>query len=269
MIDVDDVSVVLGGVEILNGVSVSVSPGEVVGLIGPNGAGKTTLLRTINGVLTPDSGSVVVDGDDVHTLPAREVGRRVATVPQDTSVAFDFPVEAVVEMGRTPYHQRLRGTDDDGAIVERALERTDTASLRDRPVSQLSGGQRQRVVLAQALAQETPALLLDEPTASLDIKHQVAMFDLLRTLVAEEEKAILTAIHDLDMAARYCDRLVLLADRTRQAAGVPSEVLTDDRLAQAFDVRTAVTTNPATGTPSVTPLGESQTDGAEVESPTD
>jgi iron complex transport system ATP-binding protein len=260
VIAVDDVAVELGSVRILDDVSLSVSAGEIVGLVGPNGAGKTTLIRTINGVLTPDAGTVTVDGVDVHTLSAREVGRRIATVPQDTSVAFDFPVENVVEMGRTPYHQRLGHNGDDGSAVERALERTDTASLRDRPISELSGGQRQRVMLAQALAQETPALLLDEPTASLDIKHQVAMFELLRTLVTEEDTAILTAIHDLDMAARYCDRLVLLADRTVQAIGSPRTVLTDDRLADAFGVRTAVTTNPTTGTPMVTPIDDASSD---------
>jgi len=256
LVEVEGVSVGYGDVGVLEDVSLSVAPGEFVGLVGPNGAGKTTLLKTINGVLAPDSGSVRVAEETVATLSARAASRLVATVPQDTTVAFEFTVEDIVEMGRTPYHGRFSGDPDAGEAVERALERTETARFRDRSVASLSGGERQRVVLARALAQETPALLLDEPTASLDVNHQVRTLELVRDLVDTEGKAALAAIHDLDVAARFCDRLAVLADGDLLAVGRPDAVLTADHVGTAFDTDAAVLPNPVTGTPAVTPLSE-------------
>ena len=192
----------------------------------------------------------------MSTLSARAASRLVATVPQDTTVAFEFTVEDIVEMGRTPYHGRFSGDPDAGEAVERALERTETARFRDRSVASLSGGERQRVVLARALAQETPALLLDEPTASLDVNHQVRTLELVRDLVDTEEKAALAAIHDLDVAARFCDRLAVLADGDLLAVGPPETVLTADHVGAAFDTDAAVLPNPVTGTPAVTPLSD-------------
>ena len=256
LVDVRSVSVSYGDVSVLGEVSLSVDRGEFVGLVGPNGAGKTTLLGTINGVCDPDRGTVQVGGDPVGGLSARATSRRVATVPQDTTVSFDFTVEDIVEMGRTPYHGRFSGDPDAEVAVERALDRTETAALRDRSVGSLSGGERQRVVLARALAQETPALLLDEPTASLDINHQVRTLDLVRELTREADKAALAAVHDLDLAARYCDRLAVLADGDVLAVGRPESVLTGDHLRTAFDTDAAVLPDPITGTPTVTPRPE-------------
>ncbi|PSP45087.1 hypothetical protein BRC69_07275, partial [Halobacteriales archaeon QH_6_66_25] len=184
MIDVDGVSLSFGDVPVLDGVDLRVEQGELVGLVGPNGAGKTTLLRTINGILDPDAGDVRLDGEPVAELSAREVSRQLATVPQDTHVGFAFTAEQIVEMGRTPHRSRLDWTDDDDP-VDAALERTQTDHLRDRSVDDLSGGERQRVLLARALAQEPAALLLDEPTASLDINHQISVLGLVEDLVAE------------------------------------------------------------------------------------
>ncbi|WP_415378716.1 ATP-binding cassette domain-containing protein [Halosimplex sp. TS25] len=257
LIEVDGISAGYGDVEVLDDVSLSVGAGEFVGLVGPNGAGKTTLLKAINGVLDPDAGSVRVADERVAGLSAREASRRVATVPQDTTVAFEFTVEDVVEMGRTPYHGRFSGDPDAESAVERALDRTETARFRDRSIASLSGGERQRVVLARALAQETPALVLDEPTASLDVNHQVQTLELVRDLVDTEGKAALAAIHDLDVAARFCDRLAVLADGDLLAVGPPPEVLTAEHLGTAFDTEAAVLPNPVTGTPAVTPLSES------------
>ena len=256
LVAVDGVSVGYGDVGVLADVSLSVDSGEFVRLVGPNGAGKTTLLKGINGVLAPDSGSVRVADETVSTLSARAASRLVATVPQDTTVAFEFTVEDIVEMGRTPYHGRFSGDSDAGEAVERALERTETARFRDRSVASLSGGERQRVVLARALAQETPALLLDEPTASLDVNHQVRTLELVRDLVDTEGKAALAAIHDLDVAARFCDRLAVLADGDLLAVGPPEAVLTADHVGTAFDTDAAVLPNPVTGTPAVTPFSE-------------
>jgi len=257
VIAVDGVTVSRGGVAVLEDISMSIDAGEFVALVGPNGAGKTTLLQTINGVLTPDAGRVTVDGRDVQDCSARTVGRLVATVPQHASVGFDFAVEDIVAMGRTPYQSRLGRTDHaaDRRHVERALERTRTAEFADRSIDAVSGGERQRVLLARALTQDTPALLLDEPTASLDITHQVETLSLVADLAAEGKTAV-AAIHDLDLAARFCDRLVLVADGGVVERGPPAEVLTADALGDAFGADAAVTTDAVTGTPSVTALDD-------------
>ncbi|MDF9746713.1 ATP-binding cassette domain-containing protein [Natrinema sp. S1CR25-10] len=251
-ITVDDCSLSFGELSVLQSVSLSIEPGEFVGLVGPNGAGKTTLLRVISGALEPGSGSVTVGGVDVHGVPSRTSSRLVAVVPQDASLSFSFPVRDVVEMGRHPHRSRFSSPGpDDRAAVEHALERTRTAELADRPIDEISGGQRQRVVLARAIAQETPVMVLDEPTASLDINHQVETLELVRELV-EEGRTVIAAIHDLDLAARYCDRLVLLADGSVARDGPPSSVLTGGALADAFDANAVVTPNPVTGTEAVT-----------------
>ncbi|MFC6721805.1 heme ABC transporter ATP-binding protein [Natrialbaceae archaeon GCM10025896] len=253
-VTVENLSQSYGDVSVLDGVDLTVEPGEFVALVGPNGAGKTTLLRSINGVLDPDGGTVALDGTPVEELSSKAVSRQVATVPQDSHVGFSFTTEQIVEMGRTPHQSRLDwGTDSEP--IERALERTETAQFRDRAVDDLSGGERQRVLLARALAQEPSVLVLDEPTASLDINHQIRVLGLVAGLVSEGNTAI-AAIHDLDLAARFCDRLLLLSDGHIRARGSPESVLTDDALATAFGTTTAVTRNPATGTPTVAAFDE-------------
>lgn len=266
MIRIEDVAVELGGREVLWDVSLSVPSGEFLGLVGPNGAGKTTLLRTVNGLVEPTRGRVVVAGELVEGRSARDLARRVATVPQEPSLGFDFTTRDVVEMGRTPHQSRFGAPDDDDReAVERALSRTGTADLADRPVGELSGGERQRVLLARALAQETPVLLLDEPTANLDINHQVATLSLVRRLTDEPAddptaggRTAVAAIHDLDLAARFCDRLALVADGELLAVDAPAAVLTPERLERAYGVRTVVREHPVTGTPTVVALGSGE-----------
>ena len=254
MITGEDVTVSLGGKRVLAEASFDVAEGTFVAVCGPNGAGKTTLLRTVNGVLAPDSGRVVVDGEDVTAQSTKRLARRVATVPQDTSLAFEFPVREVVAMGRTAHRGRFeRSTPADREAVDRALERAQVAEFADRSVGAVSGGERQRVLLARALAQETPVLLLDEPTASLDINHQIRTLSLVRSLV-DEGKTALAAIHDLDLAARFCDALVVVADGRVLASGPPDEVLTEAVVERAFSSAVTVRTNPVTGTPTVTAL---------------
>ena len=260
MIDVADLVVELGGERVLDGVSTTVSEAEFVGLVGPNGAGKTTLLRTINGALTPAAGRVHVAGEDVHDLSSRAASRLVATVPQTTSLSFDFSVREAVEMGRTPHRSRFSTWEpDDAAAVERAMARTEVEALADRAVTEISGGERQRVLIARALAQETPLVLLDEPTASLDINHQVRTLELVRALVGEGKTAV-AAIHDLNLAAHYCDRIVLLAERAVVAAGTPEHVLTESRLRDAFGANAVVSRHPVTGSVYVTALPEASGD---------
>ncbi|SDC61099.1 heme ABC transporter ATP-binding protein [Natrinema hispanicum] len=255
-ISVEDCALSFGELSVLEDVSLTIEPGEFVGFVGPNGAGKTTLLRTISAALEPDSGTVAIDGTDVHDLSSRASSRLVSVVPQNTSISFSFPVRDVVEMGRHPHRSRFSSaTPEDHAVVERALERTRTAELADRPIDEVSGGQRQRVVLARAIAQATPVMLLDEPTASLDVNHQVETLELVRELV-DEGRTVIAAIHDLDLAARYCDRLVLLSDGTVARDGPPATVLTGDALADSFDANAVVTQNPVTGTETVTALAD-------------
>ncbi|MFB6257016.1 MAG: ATP-binding cassette domain-containing protein [Haloplanus sp.] len=258
-IDVSDLSVDLGGVSVLESVSTSVDEGRFVGLVGPNGAGKTTLLRAINGALGPDRGTVRVAGQDIAGLGSRATSRLVATVPQSTASAFDFPVRHVVAMGRTPHVGRLgTRTAADREAVDEAMARAAVADLADRPVTDVSGGERQRVVLARALAQETPVLLLDEPTSDLDVNHQVRTLELVADLV-DAGRTVVAAIHDLDLAARYCDELRLLSGGEIRAAGPPESVLTDATVEAAFGVRATVTEHPITGSASVTAFGD---DGA-------
>lgn len=255
-IAVSDLSVSFGDVDVLSNVDLSVAAGTFVGLVGPNGAGKTTLLRTIRGTLDPDRGTVRVDGESIHDLSARRASRLVASVPQSTTLSFDFTVEQIVEMGRTPHLRRFGSLDDhDRQAIETAMDRTQVRQFADRAITDVSGGERQRVLLARALAQDAPALVLDEPTANLDVNHAVRTLELVEGLVADG-KTVVAAIHDLNLAARYCDEIVLLADGAIRAAGAPSDVLTETAIEQTFGGRALVTTQPATDAPLVTALGD-------------
>ena len=255
---VDELSIDLGGSNILSDVSFTADAGDLVGLVGPNGAGKTTLLRAIGGNIQPTTGSVTVDGHAITSLSARETGRLVATVPQETRLSFSFSVEDAVAMGRNPHIGRF-GTADaaDRQAVREALADTDLTDLAGRPVTELSGGERQRVLLARAFAQATPLLLLDEPTANLDINHAINTLDLVGSVV-DDGTAAVAAIHDLNLAARYCDRLVLLADGSVVEAGAPETVLTSETLEAAFGARTIITTDPTTDSPRVTALSDGE-----------
>ncbi|MBV0924979.1 heme ABC transporter ATP-binding protein [Halomicroarcula limicola] len=256
MIDASGLSVELGGQRILSGVDLAVDCGSLVGLVGPNGAGKTTVLRTLRATLTPDEGAVRVAGERLADLSARAVSQLVASTPQTTTLSFEFTVEQAVEMGRTPHLGRFDRADEaDREAVQAAMERAEVARFADRAVTSLSGGERQRVLLARALAQATPVLLLDEPTANLDINHAVRTLELASSLVAEGKTAV-AAIHDLNLAARYCDELVLLADGEVRAAGAPRDVLTTETLGDAFDAETLVTGQPGFDAPLVTPLAD-------------
>jgi iron complex transport system ATP-binding protein len=258
VIDVQDLTVRRGDEVVLDGVGAALETGECVGLVGPNGAGKTTLLQCINGALSPDRGAVSVGGDDVASLSAAERGRRVATVPQHPTIPFDYDVETVVAMGRTPHLGRFDRVDaNDRDAVQAALERTDTADFAERSITTLSGGERQRVLIARALAQQPAALLLDEPTSSLDVDHQQRCLELAREVV-DDGRAVLMAIHDLDLAARFCDRLFLLADGDVVARGPPADVLTPTTVERAFGVDAAVEPHPVTGTPTVVTTAQAE-----------
>ena len=254
MITAEGISVSLAGKEVLDGVTARAED-EFVGVVGPNGAGKTTLIRAANGAAEPDDGVVRVGGDELSSLSSREVSRRVATMPQNTDVSFEFTVEEVVRMGRHPHVPRF-GTDTTNKVRE-AMERVDIAQFADRSVHEVSGGERQRVLLARCLAQDADVLLLDEPTASLDVNHAVETLSLVRSLVGEGRTAV-AAIHDLDLAARFCDRLVLIGDGRVVASGTPKEVLTEENVEAVFGTPAFVGRDPATGSVRVTALDEKQ-----------
>jgi iron complex transport system ATP-binding protein len=243
------------GRAVIRGADLVLQRGEFAGLIGPNGAGKTTLLRTLAGRMRPDVGQVLLEGRPIAQRARREVARLLAVVPQLSTPPFEFTVREIVAMGRTPHLGRLQGEQDrDRAAINRALDLTDTAVLADRPVTELSGGEFQRVVIARALAQEAPVMFLDEPVAHLDIGHQAAIFDLLVRLNREEGRSILCVSHDLNLAAQYCDRLIVLADGRTVAEGVPEDVLTEERIADLYGARVHVDIGPH-GRPRVTLLG--------------
>jgi iron complex transport system ATP-binding protein len=242
------------GREVVTGVDVALVRGEFLGLIGPNGSGKTTLLRALAGRLAPMAGQILLHSEPMHARPRRDVARLLAVVPQISSPPFEFSVGEVVAMGRTPHLGRLQSErPEDRTAIERALALTHTERLRDRPVTELSGGEFQRVVIARALAQQAPVMLLDEPAAHLDIGHQVDIFDLLLRLNREENRSLLCVSHDLNLAARYCDRLVAMADGEVVAAGVPAEVLTQERISELYRCSVRVEPGPG-GRPRITPL---------------
>ncbi len=252
-----DITAGYGDKAVLQAVNIGIETGEFVGLIGPNGCGKSTLLRVLSGVLKPQQGQVILDRQDLKTLAPIEIARRVAFVPQSEVAAFEFSVEDVVLMGRHPYRQRFGGaTPEDYNEAKRALAATDMLHLADRPITQLSGGEHRRALLARALAQTTPLLLLDEPTAHLDITHQVELLSQVQQLTRREGKPIgaLAALHDLNQAAEFCDRLVLLSGGRVEAEGSPETVLTASHLRRTYNANAQVGRNPATGRPSILTL---------------
>jgi iron complex transport system ATP-binding protein len=238
----------------LRGVSVSVAAGEVVGLIGPNGSGKTTLIRAVTGGVKMSAERVELAGENAAGLSTMERARRVAVVPQNPVLPDAFTALELVLLGRTPH---LRFLESEGVrdveAARRAMEATDTWSLAHRPIGELSGGERQRVVLARALAQETPLLLLDEPTAHLDIGHQAAVLALVRRLCREGGKGALAVVHDLTLAAAYCDRLVLLRDGEVAAEGDAQTTLRRELLERVYGAKVSVFRHPETGRPVVAP----------------
>lgn len=253
-ISAEGICVDLAGERVLKEVKTSAKD-SFVGVVGPNGAGKTTLLRTMNGVAEPDDGTVYVEDDEITSLSSQETARRVATLPQSTDVSFEFTVEQVVRMGRHPYASRFGGSTEDDEAVRDAMERVDVAAFADRSVHEVSGGERQRVLLARCLAQKADVVLLDEPTASLDVARAVETLSLVSSLVMEGRTAV-AAIHDLNLAARFCDELILLDDGIVVASGAPEEVINSENVEEVFGAPARVERNSATGAPRVTVLRE-------------
>lgn len=253
MLRIENLFVSYNSREILHGVSLDVQSGELLALIGPNGAGKSTLIRAASGVI-PFSGQVRANGDTFHALTPIQRARYIAVVPQAISLPPAFSVWETVLMGRTPHLGFLgHASRADEELARRALERVHAEGLAERRVGELSGGESQRVLLARALCQSTPILLLDEPTAHLDLQYQVSLLELTRKLVREDNLAVLAALHDLNLAARYADRVALMVDGLIAALGSPREVLTPELISRAYGLPVEVVQHPLFESPLVLP----------------
>jgi iron complex transport system ATP-binding protein len=255
LLNVDQVSFSYGTIEAVKDLSFSVARGEVFGLLGPNGSGKSTVVRLLSCVLAPRSGRISLAGQDLGSYKREELARQIAVVPQETTIELPFSVLEVVLMGRSPHLGRF-GFEraEDLAVTHRVMEQTGIAELATREIHELSGGERQRVILARALAQEPRVLLLDEPTAFLDIRHQVEVYDLVKDLSRQDELAVVAILHDLNLAALYCDRLALLKSGRLFCLGTPEQVLTYANIKEVYETEVYIGLNDITGKVHILPL---------------
>lgn len=252
--------------DVIDSLDLAVPPGRITAIVGANACGKSTLLRSMSRLLAPRGGRVLLDGKEVHRMPPKAVARTLGLLPQSPVAPEGIAVSDLVGRGRHP-HQRMlaRWSKQDDEAVAEALEATQTVELADRPVDELSGGQRQRVWIAMALAQRTDLLLLDEPTTFLDVSHQVEVLDLLTDLNASRGTTIVLVLHDLNLAARYADHLIALADGKLHAAGPPEQVLTPVTVRAVFGMESQIITDPTSGKPLMLPIGRHHRAGAEIE----
>lgn len=244
------------GRHVVDNLDLALAPGRITAIVGANACGKSTLMRGLARVMRPAGGVVTLDGADVHRMPTRRVARILGLLPQQPQAPEGISVAELVRRGRHPHQGWFGGArSDDDRIVAEALTATDTLDLAERPVDALSGGQRQRVWIAMALAQDPEILLLDEPTSFLDVAHQVDVLDLLMALNRGRGTTIVMVLHDLNLAARYADHLVVMAAGAIVAAGAPAAVLTAPTLLSAFGLTARVVPDPVCGSPMVVPMG--------------
>jgi iron complex transport system ATP-binding protein len=241
---------------VIKDLNVRIKSGESVAIIGPNGSGKTTLLKLLSGILRAEAGDVKLSGRSISKMSRREISRSMALVSQEGFNQFPFVVEDVVLMGRAPY---LRGFalegEKDHEIAMWAMELTDIVPISDRMINEISGGERQRAYIARALAQDTSLLLLDEPTAHLDINHQIALAELLRELNSKYKKTIISVTHDINLASYFFDRVILLSSGSVFKDGAPKDVITEDVISEVYRANVLVDINPAVKRPRITLLG--------------
>lgn len=254
ILEARSLAVSYGSREVLRGIDIDVEKGEIVAIVGANGAGKTTLLRTLAGTLPKSGGEVRLEGEPIESFDRIAIAKRIAVVPQDLPAASGFSVREVVAMGRSPHQGAwMRPTARDREIVDEALRRTRLVELAGRPFDALSGGERKRATIAQALAQTPRVLLLDEPSAFLDLRHALDVFDLAREEAARGV-AVVAIVHDLSLASRFADRVALLAEGSLAAFGPPGEVLDEANLGKAFGVRIRRVHDPETGADAFAPV---------------
>jgi iron complex transport system ATP-binding protein len=241
---------------VIDGLSVEIPEGKVTLIVGANACGKSTLLRGLSRLLKPASGMVTLDGEDIHTRPAREVARTLGLLPQHPTAPDGITVRDLVGRGRYPHQGFFRSwSEKDDAAVQRALDATETLELAGRNVDELSGGQRQRAWIAMALAQETDVLLLDEPTTYLDLAHQVEVLDLITDLNRKRGTTVAIVLHDLNLAARYADHVIAMKAGRIAAEGASGDVVTEELVRDVFGLDSRVVSDPVSGTPLIIPLG--------------
>ncbi|HYJ46574.1 MAG TPA: ABC transporter ATP-binding protein [Pyrinomonadaceae bacterium] len=259
MLEAKNISVSYGKRVAVSGISLKAVPGEVTAIIGPNGAGKSTLLRALNGALPLSGGEILLDERPLRSYARRTIGRRISVVAQESELRFPVTVSEFVLGGRYAWSSTGAWgweTARDRAVAQEVLRETELAEYGARLMSELSGGERQRAVLARALATEAGLLLLDEPTANLDLAHQAALLRLVRERCDERRAASVVVTHDINLAAEFADRILLLVGGRSLASGSPQEVLTPELLEEVFEIRVLVDAHPVTGAPRITPVHE-------------
>jgi len=243
------------GRKILDDVSFKAGAGEMIGIIGPNGAGKTTLFRAITKIVKPWRGTILIDGGDSRQLSCRKLAQICAAMQQSLEIPFPFTVEEFVLMGRFPHLGQFQNPGPaDREIAAQAMAATDTLHVAGRPINELSGGERQRAILAQALCQQPKLLLLDEPTAHLDIGHQVDMLNLIKKLSRKNNLTVMAVLHDLNLAGEYCDRLIMFKDGKIHSIGTPEQVLTYQNIEEVYKTLVVVKENPISHKPHIFPV---------------
>lgn len=264
---ISGVDVSYGSIKALENITFSVRGGEFVCILGPNGSGKTTLLRTISRILKPRIGTIFLDDISIYDMSVRDIAKNIAVVPQGTLSTFNFTALDIVLMGRNPYISRFgMESKEDLGIAKRAMELTNTWHLADRPINELSEGEKQLILIARALAQEPKVLLLDEPTAHLDINHQIEIMDLLKEICKKKELAVLAVFHDFNLAARYCDSAILLNKGRIFSIGSIDTVLTRENINKVFRIDVIVRRHPITNQLYVIPLSTSKPNNTQLRS---
>ena len=260
----EQLTVGYGARAVLSALDLQIRGGAITAIIGPNGCGKSTLLRTLGRLLKPSDGTVLLRGDAITSLRIRDIAQRMALLPQGPMAPEGMTVQELVARGRHPHQSFFRQwSAEDADKVRAALELTGLTDLADRDVATLSGGQRQRAWIAMTLAQDTDLLLLDEPTTYLDISHSVEVLDLVERLHADLGRTVVMVIHDLNLAARYADELVVMHDGQVAAQGPPDEVITEQLLADVFDLEARLIVDPVAGSPLVIPVGQRYAQGSD------
>lgn len=255
LLTVDDIECRYGSIKVLDEVNLSVKPGDFIGILGPNGSGKTTLLKSISRLLKPHKGTILLDDANIYSLESLEIAKKLAVVPQDTSIGFSFNALDIVLMGRNPHMSRFQmESKKDMAIAKRVMVLTNTWQFANRPINELSGGEKQRVIIARAIAQEPKLLLLDEPLTHLDIMNQLEIMDLVKKLSINKKIIILAVFHDLNLAARYCNSAILLKKGKIFSAGNLSEVLTSKNIRSVFNISAIVQKHLVTNSIFIIPL---------------
>lgn len=254
-IEVKNLSYSVDGHKILTNISTKIKKSSFTSIIGPNGSGKSTFLRHLLKILPPRHNTIYIENQDVTSLNFRDLSKKIASVPQNTTVDFDFSVMDIVLMGRAPHLGRFQEeTSKDLEIVEHAMEMTNTWHLKDRSIHTLSGGERQRVIISRALAQQSTIMMLDEPISHLDIHHQVEVLNITKELCRARNLTVITVLHDLNLAIQYSDYLILLDQGQIVAEGLPEAVVTKKNIQDVYGIEVWMITNPLTGKPHIIPI---------------